>query len=298
MTGTTSTQINVRADPLASGKVLGVLAASTGVEILGGDPGGNWYQITYQEGKDGAGWVASEYVKVQDQGRVPSLSGGSLPNGAILEKINVRSGPGTAFESLGTLEARDAVVVTGRDSAGTWLLIHFADAPEDRGWVAASFVQTREAEDLPVVSDSGELVGTSTPTGVPPTRMPTIAAAPEDGDSADAPSVSVRFTPSGTGSFFYSSDVSVPQGDATDWIAFTPYGSGVTIAVACGGNGALSIELLEAGAPLQQGSRLSCGQTTSLSLSAGGSYQLQLSAIADPAGLRYVRYTMSVDGSR
>ncbi|NDJ61897.1 MAG: SH3 domain-containing protein, partial [Chloroflexi bacterium] len=49
-------------------------------------------------------------------------------------RVNVRSGPGTAFDVLGLLEADDVVAVTGRSGPGNdWLRIDFRG---DDGWVA------------------------------------------------------------------------------------------------------------------------------------------------------------------
>ncbi|HSQ40554.1 MAG TPA: SH3 domain-containing protein, partial [Anaerolineales bacterium] len=40
--GTTSTQLNVRAEPSTASEVLGIIAANQSVQIIGQDPGGNW----------------------------------------------------------------------------------------------------------------------------------------------------------------------------------------------------------------------------------------------------------------
>ncbi len=60
--GTTSTQLNVRAQPSTASEVLGIIAADQTVQIVGQDPGGNWWQILYEAGADGKGWVTAQYV--------------------------------------------------------------------------------------------------------------------------------------------------------------------------------------------------------------------------------------------
>jgi len=297
--GTTTTRLNVRAEPLSSSSPLGLISASASVQILGKDPSGNWYQIVYEGPAAGVGWVASEYVKVQDKDAIAVVGGrDSEPTASVREQINVRSGPGTSFDTLGTLNPRDVVTLTGKDSIGSWLQIKFAAGPGGRGWVAASFLDATAIDKLPIVAESGEVIGTSTPTGVPPTPIPTIVAALDDGDSVDAPAVDVEFSPSGVGSIFFSSDVSAPQGDAADWVNFTPYYATVTISLACNGNGQLTAQLHQAGDVVGEAEAdvLACGATKQLTLVAGHAYALKLTTAADSSELAYVRYTVSIYG--
>ncbi|MFH1186203.1 MAG: SH3 domain-containing protein [Chloroflexota bacterium] len=298
LSGTTTTQLNIRAEPLSSSTVLGIIGASTTLQILGRDPGGNWYQIVYAGGDEGIGWVASEFVTVLDENAVPVVGGSSSePTASVREQINVRSGPGTNFDALGTLNPRDVVTLAGKDSLGSWLQIKFAAGPDGKGWVAASFLEAAEVDGLPIVAESGEVVGTSTPTGVPPVPTPTVVAAREDGDSADAPAADVKFSPSGAGSVFFASDVSAPEGDAADWIRFTPYFATVTIDLACRGNGQLTAVLLQGGEIVPEGRGLICGQAARLTLTGGKSYTLRLQIAASSSQLAHVQYTISIYGA-
>ena len=99
--GTTTTQVNVRQEPLASGRVLGTLAPSASVQIFARDPASNWYQIAYEAGDDGKGWVAAQYVGLARRGSRPHLGAGNGPLASVREQINVRSGPGTQFDAVG-----------------------------------------------------------------------------------------------------------------------------------------------------------------------------------------------------
>ena len=49
--GTTSTQVNVRAEPTTASDVLGIIPPNTKVQIVGKDPGENWWQINYPAGR-------------------------------------------------------------------------------------------------------------------------------------------------------------------------------------------------------------------------------------------------------
>ena len=142
--GTTTTQVNVRQEPLASGRVLGTLAASATVQIHGRDPASNWYLIAYEAGNDGVGWVSAQYVRVADAAAVPIVSGGPLAS--VRDQINVRSGPGTRFDAVGMLSPRDVVTLTGKDTGGAWLEIAFPAGPNGKAWVAASFLEVGATE--------------------------------------------------------------------------------------------------------------------------------------------------------
>ncbi|HET6845661.1 MAG TPA: SH3 domain-containing protein, partial [Anaerolineales bacterium] len=211
-TGTATTQVNVRQEPTAAGRILATLKAGETVQIVSRDPGSNWYQIVFDGGDGGRAWIATQYLQVPDQAAVATLVGETLAS--VREQINVRSGPGTQFDALGLLKADDAVTLTGKDPTGTWLQIVYASGADGKGWVAAAFLATGSTDALPVVAESGEVVGTSTPT--PVAALPSPTSALDDGDSVDAPAFSARFNPRSLSSIFYSSDVSWPQGDSAD----------------------------------------------------------------------------------
>ncbi|NUQ86751.1 MAG: glycoside hydrolase family 99-like domain-containing protein, partial [Anaerolineales bacterium] len=219
--GTTSTQLNVRAEPSTVSETLGIIAANTSIQIVGRDPGGNWWQILYEAGAEGKAWVAAQYVETEAGPEVPVIGGGAESDAAhsavVIQELNIRSGPGTGFNSLGILNTNDVVNLTGKNRDGSWLQIEFADGPDGRGWVNAAFVRTNDAENLPIVSDTGEVVGTGTPMDTPLPPTPTLAPAPMDFDSADAPLKTILFERVGTQTLIYNGDVSQPDGDAEDW---------------------------------------------------------------------------------
>lgn len=212
--------------------------------------------------------------------------------------MNIRSGPGTDFNSLGTLNPQDVVRLMGKDSDGVWLQIEFSSGPEGKGWITAAYVQTNAAADLPIVSEVGQIIGTGTPTGVPPTATPTLMAAFQDGDSANAPAVNLSFSPSGSSALQYTSDVSSPQGDAEDWVQFTPYLEIVTVKIQCSGNGALSVELWQNGQVAPDWADMACNEEKSLTLSAGQSYLLRIRALNVTGNLESTHYTLNISNVR
>jgi len=299
--GITSTQVNVRLEPSTASNVLGVIPADMRVEITGKDPGGNWWQIKYShpQAVDGKGWVTAQYVNIVATPEVPTIGGAEAESGSgnvavVQQQLNVRSGPGTGFNSLGTLNPQDVVSLTGKDPNGAWLQIDFAAGPGGRGWVNATFVQAQGAENLPIVAESGQVVGTGTPTGIPPTPTPTLIPAREDGDSASSPLTSVIFEPSGTQAFIYHGDLSSPQGDLDDWIAFKPYDRIVFASLECKGSDAIDVQVLGNGLPAN--SYIECGaQMEELAVHAGSDYLIHLQAVPFAPALQYTSYILRID---
>ncbi len=298
--GITSTQVNVRAEPSTAGTVLGIIPADMRVEITGQDPGGNWWQINYShpDAIDGKGWVTSQYVTMPTTAEVPVIGGPQEDANAgavavIQQQINVRSGPGTDFNSLGTLNPQDVVNLTGKDPNGGWLQIDFVPGPEGKGWVSAAFVQAQGVENLPIVAESGRVVGTGTPTSIPPTPIPTVIPAQEDNDSTSSPIARVILEPTGTQTFIYNGDISAPQGDLEDWIAFMPYDQVVFASLECRGNDGIRGQLLENNLPI--GTYIKCGdQMERLAVMAGSTYILHLEAVTSGEILQYTNYILTI----
>jgi hypothetical protein len=256
-------------------------------------------QILYPQGVDGKGWVTAQYVLTASGTEVPVIGGGlSDPdNGNIAivqQQINVRSGSGTGFNSLGTLNPQDVVKLIGKDADGAWLQIEFSSGPEGKGWVNAAFVQAKGVENLPIVAEGGKVVGTGTPTSIPSTATATVLPAWMDNDSLNSPIASVVFEPFGTHTFIYTGDVSAPNGDSQDWIQFIPYSDTVAANIECNGNNPLQIKLLENGQPAKE--QLACNEgIRSLKLSAGTMYAIHVQAPQFSGGVQYFQYTVTME---
>ena len=300
--GISSTPINVRAEPSTASETLGILPANTKVQIIGKDAGENWWQIIYPEGKDGKGWVAAQYVRTVDRPEVPIIGGvGSNPNAnvaVVQQQLNVRSGPGTSFNSVGVLNPQDVVALIGKDSNGAWLQIEFSAGPDGKGWINAAFVQTKDLENLPIVTDVGIVIGTGTPAATPATPFDEtqgrIVPAPMDNDSAQAPAIDIAFSANGTRSIQYTSDVSSPSGDADDWIQFTPYTQSVFLEVSCSGGGLLIIGLLQNNQPVPNWENLTCGESRLVPTHAGEKYLLHLRQANASDDLKYAQYVIKI----
>lgn len=294
--GVASTQVNVRSEPSTASEVLGILPPESRVQIIGKDPGENWWQIQYPPGRDGKAWVAVEFIRKSETGEVPVVGGdeGNPQSGVtaiIQQQLNIRSGPGTDFNSVGTLNPQDVVNLTGKDENSVWLQIEFTAGPEGKGWINAAFVQVTGIENLPIVTSGNVIVGTGTPTNIPPLSAPTVIPAPADGDSAVSPAVNITLSASGTSLFQYSSDVSSPDGDTEDWIQFTTFTQITLIELDCSGSESYVAELLQNNSVTQT---LVCEKIILVSTSPDAVYAVHFQS-SPTGGLQYTRFTLRVE---
>ncbi len=310
--GITTTQVNVRGQPATTGDSLGMLGPSTTVQIVGTDPDNNWYEILYSQGPNGVGWVSEQFVNVAaNKDKIPVIGAPATPtaesstpaagatsgptaSGTVIQQVNVRNGPGTSFDSVGTLNPNDTVTLTGKDPSGQWYQIQYAAAPDGKGWVAASFIQATGTDNLPIVGSAGSIIGTGTPVAAATVATPTPAPAFADQDSSQVPAADVAFSAPGAQTLLYSSDLSAPQGDPQDWVRFTPSAPKIFLRLNCSGNSGLAIQVTQDRTSVPGSDGLSCGLTKTLQLSAGKAYLVQLSLAASGPPLSYVHYTLEI----
>ncbi len=279
-----------------------MIPPNTKVQIVGKDPGGNWWQILYDQGIDGKGWVTAQYVTTADAGAIPVVGANptdpNIENVAIVQQqINVRSGPGTSFNSLGTLNAQDVVSLTGKDANGAWLQIAFTAGPDGKGWINAAFVRAEGVENLPIITEAGQVVGTGTPTGIPLTTTPTVIPAWEDQDSQSNPVANIILEQNGTHAFIYDGDVSYPQGDTEDWISFQPYQAIVFASLTCSGNTALQADLYENGSPMDL--QIACDEgIRQIFVKPMSIYSVRIYITQTSGPLQYIQYTIKIESSQ
>jgi uncharacterized protein YraI len=306
VSGKVTAQINVRENPSTSSESVGMLGINSEVEIIGKSANENWYKIRFisPSGESGEGWGAAEYILTKSKPNVPVVSG-SRPstddenmNGQTTQQINVRIGPGTDFAVLGLLNNEEGVVLTGKNIDGNWLQIEFVSGNDDKGWVFASYVESNIIDDLPLIGEGGEEIAASTQTVMAATAAPTFFPAPDDGDSAEEPSISVEFSATNSRAFDYSSDLSSPEGDSEDWIAFHPNSPedrvNLLIDLSCEGNGNLYVELWQGGIKLDKWGELNCGDSDyALSMFRDETYQFRLYSKYS-RDLTYISYNLQV----
>ena len=116
--------------------------------------------------------MTAQYVTTVSTPEVPVIGGNNAnPNDGniaiVQQQLNVRSGPGADFNSLGTLNPQDVARLIGKDANGAWLQIEFTSGPDGKGWISAAFVQAKGVESLPILTESGVVIGTGTPVDTP-----------------------------------------------------------------------------------------------------------------------------------
>jgi len=299
VSGTATTPINVRSAPSTASETIGIIPANTVIQIIGKDPGESWWQILYPQSEQGKAWVSAKYVATTGKPEVPVIGGVDRNSedgnvGIIQQQINIRSGPGTSFNSIGTLNPQDVVVLSGKDSNGAWLQIEFATGPDGKGWINAAFVQARDVQNLAIVTEGGDVIGTGTPVNTPPPSTPTLVPAPEDNDSAEQPLATLVFEANGTHVAILGNDVSAPNGDAEDWIVFKPFGDSAVLEVECRGDLSLSVSVTINNQSLREG--IACGERAILATAPGGAYLVHIQAIPT-SGLHYVHYTIRIEAN-
>ena len=202
---------------------------------MGKDASGSWYQVIYASSATGKGWVRAEYVQVNAEAEISVIGGvtgsASGVSGLVIQKVNVRKGPGATFESLGILNPKDVVFITGKDSGDAWMQIEFASAANGKGWVAEKYLQVENKDSIPVIGAAENI--TETPASITTTPTIEIFSALHDGDSMQAPLASVFFVITGTHTLQVNNEVSTPNGDSEDWIQFTSYSKNVLVEAEC-----------------------------------------------------------------
>ena len=285
----------MRAEPSTASAVLGIILPNTKVEIIGKDPGGSWWQILYPAGTQERGWVTSQYVNSGRPPDVPVIGSGANPNDGnvaiVQQQLNVRSGPGADFNSLGTLNPQDVAMLIGKDSNGAWLQIEFAAGLDGKGWVSAAFVHAKGVEGLPILTESGAVIGTGTPMDTPQPPTPTLIPPPVDGDSAQTPALNVILSASGSRSFQYSDDVSSPDGDHEDWIQFTAFTQTTLLSLECVGMSIPGLEVLQNNTRVQVAT---CGEQVAINTVPGSIYLIHVESNSTGA-LQYARYILQVN---
>ena len=85
--------------------------------------------------------------------------------------VNVRSGPSTAFPSLGVAPFGAELELIGRSVDSNWWATPIQNAPNGRGWVSAGFVDAFNTNALPVLAGPPL---PATPTPIPTPEVPSL----------------------------------------------------------------------------------------------------------------------------
>ena len=176
-------EMNIRSGPSTEYEVIGDAVAGEEFAITGKNADGNWWRIDF---RGETGWIYAPFVVAAEAEDVPVV-GAALTETPVPEEetaeatvpteipivtvggdMNVRSGPGEAYDRIGGAFAGEAFAITGKNADGDWWQIDFGG---QTGWVFGQLVTATNAETVQVA-----LVIPAPPpptaTPIPPTPVP------------------------------------------------------------------------------------------------------------------------------
>jgi heat shock protein HslJ/uncharacterized protein YraI len=158
----------LRSGPTLEFPVFGVAANGSRAELIGQSQDGEWWAIRVPTSltSDGTAWVNKAFTSVVNAGNVPTLRTPDLPRNitpaapatgapALItrEPLNVRTGPGGPFGSLGRVPIGTVMAVTGISPDREWYVVNVPTNidPSGRGWIAVRFTRSENTANVPVV---------------------------------------------------------------------------------------------------------------------------------------------------
>jgi N-acetylmuramoyl-L-alanine amidase len=158
---------NLRLGPGVTYTIIGAAKAGQLITVTADE--GAWYQLSSGE------WIVKSLVAATTESRVVAFRLEEAPAFAN-RAANLRSGPGTTFTLVGTVQAGQMLAVVARNPTSDWLQL------QSGAWIAA-FLVNRVAVGLPVIGEEP-----------PPFPAPTPVATPTAAQNA---TTSILATPTG-----------------------------------------------------------------------------------------------------
>ena len=103
----TGNAVNVRSGPGTNYASLGKV--NKGDKLFSTDKSDNWYQVEYG---GGTGYIIEDYVTIGTGGFYTAVDSGTLAVNGI--DVNIRSGPGTEYQSIGQVSRGTTLTITGK----------------------------------------------------------------------------------------------------------------------------------------------------------------------------------------
>jgi uncharacterized protein YraI len=158
----------LRSGPTLEFPVYGVAPTGARAEVIGKSEDGEWWAVRMPTSlaSDGTGWVPMVYTSANNVAGVPEVKTPKLPNNitpsapasgapslVTREPLNVRSGPGNEYSSLGKVGIGSILAVVGVSPDKEYYVINVPLEIDrsGRGWVPARYVRTENVSNVPVV---------------------------------------------------------------------------------------------------------------------------------------------------
>jgi uncharacterized protein YraI len=158
----------LRSGPTVEFPVYGVAPVGSKAEVIGQSEDGEWWAIRLPTSlaSDGVGWIPKLFTSASNVSGVPKIKTPDLPrnitpaapaSGApslvTREPLNVRTGPGNEYRSLGKVGIGSILAVVGVSPDREYFVVNIPKEidPSGRGWVPARYVRTENVSNVPVV---------------------------------------------------------------------------------------------------------------------------------------------------
>ena len=158
----------LRRGPTLEFPVLGVAPNGSRAEVIGQSNDREWWAIRLPTSitSDGIGWVAKAYTTGSNINNTPVLNtpelpsnitpavpGSGIPAMIALEPLEVLTGPGGAYRSLGQVPRGTVLAVLGISPDGEWYVVNIPTSihSSGQGWVPVRFTQASNAGGLRVI---------------------------------------------------------------------------------------------------------------------------------------------------
>jgi uncharacterized protein YgiM (DUF1202 family) len=147
----TTGALNVRSGPGIGYDVVGVAYQDDTLTLVGRNTDVSWIQVQLASGI--VGWVGNYYIRPNmPLNRLPVtfIGAGEAVATVATGALNVRSGPGIAYDVVAIAKQYQQVNMLGRNRAGSWVMIR---ASGIEGWVNAGYLDsTVPVGTLPLIS--------------------------------------------------------------------------------------------------------------------------------------------------
>ena len=157
----------LRSGPTLEFPVFGVAPTGARAEVLGRSEDDEWWAVRMPTSiaKDGIGWVPKLYTLASNAGNVPVIKTPDLPSGITpaapasgapalitIEPLNVRTGPGNEYTSLGQIPRGAILGVIGVSPDGEHYVVNIPQSIDQsgQGWVPVRYVSAENTSNVPV----------------------------------------------------------------------------------------------------------------------------------------------------
>jgi uncharacterized protein YraI len=159
----------LRSGPTLEFPVFGVAPTGSRAEVIGESEDGEWWVLRLPASltSEESGWVPKVFTSASNipnnlrviatpnlpRNITPDAPASGAPALITREPLNVRTGPGNAFPSLGRVGQGSVLAVVGVSPDREHYLVNVPTSIDSsgRGWVAARFVQAVNVSNVPVV---------------------------------------------------------------------------------------------------------------------------------------------------